>query len=187
MGTDGNRPGDRMTPELADYMARAFVCGLVEQVLVDGTLTGKKVVQSGRWHTRFVGHPYVDAADAEGWARDLRTAVIAETRRRIMAKEAYHDVNLLMPDAGWIKHQRAMAEKYAAAKKWRDEVTESHGGVDDWLRKSRGGRNDIKPLAVPMRDIFEAMQRNSPNAKRLHVNPLVELTPRTRRMMGDDE
>lgn len=165
-----------MTPELADYMARAFVCGLVEQVLVDGTLTGKKVVQSARWHPRFVGHPWVDAADAEGWARDLRTAVIAETRRRIMAKEAYHDVNLLMPDAGWIAHQRAMAEKYAAAKKWRDEVTESHGSVDAWLNKHRGGgRGEPRPLAAPMRDVFEAMQKNS------------QLTERTRRMMGDDE
>lgn len=176
-----------MTPDRADHMARVFVNGLVDEVLVDGTVTGKKIVHSGHWHGRFKGHPWVEMANAEGWARDLRSAVIAETRRRIMARETYHDINALMPDKDWVEHQRKNAARFEAARKWREEVTESHGGVDDWLRKSRGGRNDIKPLAVPMRDIFEAMQRNSPNAKRLHVNPQVELTPRTRRMMGDDE
>lgn len=66
-------------------------------------------------------------------------------------------------------------ENWRKAQEWRNSLPDNHPLV----RQGNAFQAAIKPI---MRDVFEAMQRNSPN-RALHAKPLTE---RSRRMQGDD-
>jgi len=62
----------------------------------------------------------VMTAEHEGWSRDLRMYVVAEVRKRIMAKESHSNVDDLMPtDRKWIDYARNEAKKDRQAAEWR--------------------------------------------------------------------
>jgi len=165
---------DVLTPETADFRARVFVNGLVDEIKHDER-TGKKVVHAGHWAPRFEEHPWVQSAEEEGWGRDLRGAVIAKVKLRIMRREAYHDIDQLMPSKELIDFWREKAAREREAMAWRDENFD----------KDAGKRIDAKPLAAATREVFRQMQRNSPN--RFHLKPLAELSQISRRMSGERE
>lgn len=171
-----------LTPDRADYLARTYVNGLVDEVLADGVVTGKRIPQAGHWAVRFRDHPYVEQAEAEGWSRDLRAAVKAEVKSRIMARKPYHEINDLMPPKDWIDHQRKNAARYTAADSWRKEIVEKWGSMDAYLSKGKSG--GAPSLGSVMRNAFVQMQRSSPNRILLHEKPAVDLS---KRMTGDRE
>lgn len=177
---------DRNALDDADYKARVFVIGLTEGTDSDGVLTGKKVLHTGNWAPRFLGHPTVEQALAEGWGRELQSTIIGFVRRRILAQVPYHDINTLMPDKEWIEHQRKNAKRYADAKAWRDPLIEQYGDISGVLTRLRPRRESLtaRPLGSVMRDTIAAMQRASANRMRLHEKPAVDISSR---ITGDRE
>ena len=66
-------------------------------------------------------------------------------------------------------------ENWRKGAEWRASLPNNH-----WLvRQSVAHEQNVKPI---IRDVFEAMQQNSPNTN-LHTKPLIE---RSRRMQGDE-
>ena len=175
-----------LTPDKADYIATVYVNGLVDEVLAGGELTGKRIPNSGEWAPRFRGHPYVEQAEAEGWSRDLRAAVKAAVKARVMARRPYHEIDELMPPKEWVTHQRINAERYAKAAQWRREIIDQYGDVDAYLTRRAGGRVQAKPLGSAVRETFNQMQRASPN-RGLHMSRDGELSEVSKRITGERE
>lgn len=175
--------------ELAWYKARCFVHGMVDEIIAGGVVTGRKVPHAGHWAARFLDHPWVKAAEEEGWSMELRAPVVRTVALRIMAKRPLHDITELMPDEAWIKHTRINAKRYADAKAWRDSVMAPGEKFDDYLRRSgKGDRVSAKPVGDYSRKVFKEMQRTSPN-QHFHrtFEGQIKLTERSMRMSGDDK
>lgn len=162
------------TPERADYLARVFVNGMVDEIK-HGERTGKKVLHSAHWAPRFEDHPWVKASEEEGWGRELRTAVIEKVRLCIMGGQPYHDIDQLMPPKHVIDFWREKSAREREALAWRTE----------YFDKDAGKKIEARPLAVATREVFRQMQRNSQN--RFHLKPLAELSQISRRMSGERE
>lgn len=172
---------DILTPETADFRARVFVNGMVDEIK-HGERTGRKVIHSGHWSPHFSDHPWVQASEDEGWGRDLRMSVVHTVKRRIMAGQPYHDIDQLMPRKDWVDYVREKALREKAAMAWRDEMTEKHGTFDAFMTRVKG--DGARPLGDVTRDAFRKMQRGTPN-RGLHLSPLAELTTVSKRMSGD--
>jgi hypothetical protein len=98
-------------PKLCDHRARCYVNGSAYHSRL-------KSIQpkSGCWSVHFRDHPRVIEAESEGWARELRTACIAECRRRLMAGQDTGTPDDLMPDRkAWWETTRKNAERYRAS------------------------------------------------------------------------
>lgn len=153
--------------DLAAYKARCFINGT--QINPVSHVTEPK---SGHWSALFLDNPTVQLADAEGWSRDLRSAVFTPVRQRIMQGLACDDIAKLMPDEKWIAAARKKAATERAAAEWQHQQpmpTNATKGV-------------LKPL-VTGKAPFKAMQHSSPN-RYLHRNP-PGLTDRSHAMTGD--
>ena len=102
--------------ELIDYRARSYVHGLRRAVVSPGhVLEGKMIVDTGGWHPRFRGHPWVISADLEGWGRDLRQHVVRVVKSRMMAGENPGEPETLMPDLETAQYWAAKAKRFAEA------------------------------------------------------------------------
>jgi len=165
---------DVLTPETADFRARMFVNGLVDEIQ-HGERTGKKVLHTAHWAPRFEGHPWVQSSEEEGWGRELRSSVIAKVRLCIMGGQPYHDIDQLMPPKDLVDFWREKAARERDAMAWRDENFE----------KDAGKSVEARPLAAATREVFRQMQRKSPN--KFHLKPLAELSQISRRMSGERE
>lgn len=187
-----------MTPEIADRKARIFVCGMRQFKAVEGHPdNGKMVVASGQWSSAFSSHPWVQKADAEGWATDLRLHCIRVARRQIGLGLPY-DVAGLMPSAEVIAKWRANAERYCEAEQWREDVIASHGDVKNFLNAARNGgvqrrgsrAQNAGEIALDwtraQRPGFKAIQQDSPN-RGLHLTKEGVLSETSKRMAGDRE
>lgn len=133
------------SPEDADFKARAFVNGLVDEVDRQGNKTGRKVPHSGHWSAKFRGMPWVEQSEAEGWGLELRSVVIRNVRRRMMINRPFHELDQLMPPKDWVETQRVNACRYALAKQWRDDICAKYGSVDAFITKGKR-RTEAKPV-----------------------------------------
>ena len=121
-----------------DFAARAFVCGMRDAIVREGhRMQGKRILATGEWAPRFMGHPWVRQSEAEGWARELRMHCIREVRTRIAAGQAYQNLTDLMPDAATVKHWSDRAAAYSDGARWREFITEQFGSVDAYLGKGK--------------------------------------------------
>lgn len=132
-----------LTPERADFMARSFVNGMVDEIK-HGQRTGRKVIHTAHWSPVFLDHPWVKASEVEGWARDLRTAVVLAVKRRIMGRRPYHDIEQLMPQQDLIEFWRDKAARERRAAEWQA----AH------FVKYSGKANEPRPLEAATRDVF---------------------------------
>lgn len=170
-----------LTPERADLLARSFVNGLVDEIK-HGEKTGRKVIHTAHWSPVFIGHPWVDAAEAEGWGRDLRMAVIRAVKRRMMVGQPHHDIDQLMPSKDWVDFVREKAARERIAVQWRNEIAEKYGSFDAYISRTKNA-DGARPLGAATRDVFHNMQRGSANTH-LHLEPLAELERVSKRMSG---
>lgn len=160
-----------MTPDRADHLARVFVCGLVDEV-AQGERTGRRVINTGHWSGHFADHPWVVAAEAEGWSRELRGAVILAVKRRMMLHQAHHDIDQLMPPKPVVEFWRGKAASEHDAAAWQEQNFAKHSSRKD----------EARPLGAATRDVFRQMQRGSRN--NFHLTPLNELSLVAKRMGG---
>lgn len=133
-----------------DYRARCYVNGTCRDA------DGKVTPLTGRWHARFDGHPWVMAAEAEGWGRELRSAIVQHLKARMHTQQkafVWPQIEELMPDGNWIEYTRRQAEAYAIARQWQAD---------------RAGLN--QPAAQPIHKLpdvtkhaFRRMQQRSRN------------------------
>lgn len=132
-----------MTPEqfiehmrLCDHRARCYVQGSAHHDKL-------KSIQplAGGWSVHFAKHPRVIEAEREGWANELRSALVAECKRRMVAGEDVSDIDALMPNrARWWVGVRARAKKYREAEAYRDERLErtTNGALSDLSQRITG-------------------------------------------------
>ncbi len=172
-----------MTPDRADFLARAFVNGMVDEIK-HGERTGRKVIHTAHWSDAFAGHPWVEASDKEGWGRDLRMVITLAVKRRMMIGQPHHDINQLMPSKDWVEYVREKSSIEAEAVAWRNAMAEKHGTFDAYITKHKSGGYVARPLGDATRDAMKGMQRESRN-RRLHLEPLAELTGISKRMSSD--
>jgi hypothetical protein len=108
-------------PESAEFQARCFV---------NGTEWHEKMQRmepmAGLWSVRFRGHPWVIDAEREGWARDLRSAVVTLVKRAILIgiKPKDIEVTRVMPQKDLVDYWRREAKRTQSAAKWRAENPE---------------------------------------------------------------
>lgn len=105
-----------MTPEKADYMARCFVNGAERH-----SKSGEIEPITGAWGPRFQQHPWCIQSDEEGWGKELRMAVVAAARRRIMGGKMPSDISIedMMPPRDLIEHWKRQSERAESAARWR--------------------------------------------------------------------
>ena len=128
--------------EEADWKARIFVNGWIRNPRNNNQIEPK----SGAWSSVFLSNEMVRMADDEGWARDLRMYLIAEVRKRIMAKQSHSNIDDLMPtDRKWIDYARDQAKRDRLAAEWRSKqlvAKEARAPKDDsrdrkgWMQAS---------------------------------------------------
>jgi len=105
-----------ISPDLAEYRARCVVQGY-ERHEVSGNIEPI----SGSWSMRFLSHPWVRQAEAEGWSRDLRASCVFAAKQRIMLGVKPNDLNPedVMPKTEYVEHWRNEARKAREAYEWR--------------------------------------------------------------------
>lgn len=163
--------GDLLTPETADFRARIFVNGMVDEIK-HGERTGRKVLHSAHWSEHFSGHPWVETSEKEGWGRDLRMSVVQSVKRRIMRGQPFHDIDQLMPPKDLVEFWREKAARERESARWRAEH----------FVKYDGKPNGPRPLGPATREVFQKMQRDSRN--KIHLDPIAELSSVSKRMSG---
>jgi hypothetical protein len=103
----------------AEWKAACFVCKTEHN-----PKTGRQEPIGFEFSMRFRGHPWVEQAEREGWAKELRSHLRWIVKRRILEGKPYSKIEDLMPDRKWVEAARAQAERYAKAKEWRDQQPE---------------------------------------------------------------
>jgi len=111
-----------ITPEIADFRARAFVNGLRRH-----EVSGKMEPCAGEFSQRFMEHPWVRDSVMEGWGRELRSHLIQAVKLRIMRKLPYDDIASLMPPKEWVLYAKEFAAQCQRAARAREELSPNTG------------------------------------------------------------
>lgn len=110
--------------EKSDYEARCFVCGMVRDK------NDAWQINTGHWSSRFERHPWVQLADVEAWARELRSVVIGEVARRKRASQPFDSIEDLMPDKAWVEYTQMQARRYKEGAESRNRLAAEYGSLD---------------------------------------------------------
>lgn len=121
----------------AEWRARGFVQGM----RMHG-VSKKMEPCAGEFSLRFKSHPWVMAAETEGWAPDLRAHLVRTVKALILAGKPFDNIEDLMPQKSWVDKIQQNASRYALAKDWRDKVIAEHGTMEAYLTKTRRLRRD---------------------------------------------
>lgn len=100
---------------LAEWKAANFVCHSERN-----PKTGKFEPLGFQFSIRFRGHPWVEASEREGWAKELRSHLRHTVKRRILEGKTYENIEDLMPSKEWVSAAKKQAERFAKAKAYRD-------------------------------------------------------------------
>jgi hypothetical protein len=114
----------------AEWLAACFVCETEHN-----PKTNRREPIGFKFSARFRSHPWAQQAEAEGWAKELRSHLRYAVKKRILGEMAKKNpdlnVNLIvphisevMPDRDWVEKAREQARRYAEAKAWRDTQPE---------------------------------------------------------------
>ena len=126
-----------ITPEIADFRARAFVNGLRRH-----EVSGKMEPCAGEFSQRFMEHPWVRDSVMEGWGRELRSHLIQTVKLRIMRKLPYDNIESLMPSKDWVDDARDFAADCRRAAEAREKLWPNTGlAVSYLLRNLRPQQN----------------------------------------------
>lgn len=109
------------------FLALMRICEHRARCYVQGSAFHPKLKSiqplSGKWSVHFKSHPRVIEAEAEGWSPDLRAAVVAECKRRLMAGQDFGEPDDLMPTRReWWEGVRGNAERFRAAEVYREQT-----------------------------------------------------------------
>lgn len=166
-----------METETERFLARWNLAAYKARCFIQGTIKNEKThsiePHSGHWSPIFLDHELVQLADAEGWSKELRSAVFPPVRFMIMNGKTVDKIGALMPSESWVRATREQAAVTRAGQEWQaaqpERPTPRHG--------------KLRPISTAKPD-FRKMQAESRN-QYLHVAPR-GLTGRSRAMMGDD-
>lgn len=146
MGDEAHKPQQMMMVfppnaiKLFDRRARDIVC---DKSWNDKT--NQNEVIGFRFNPRIADWPICREAEADGWARDLRSTMIA-TLKRMMAYGVEPDparaIEMIVAakmSSGrtWLEETRTQARRYALAKEWRTRAVEECGSVERFIAVKR--------------------------------------------------
>jgi len=100
---------------LCDRRARKMICASAWN-----DRTGREEIVGFKFHPLIADWPICRQAEAEGWGKELRAAMIATMARAMRANDS-PDVRDVIPNETWIKQTREHAKRYAQAAQWQNE------------------------------------------------------------------
>lgn len=112
---------------MSDHRARCYVQGSAYHDRL-------KSIQpiAGGWSSTFAKHPRVVEAEAEGWGKELRSSIIAECKRRMIAGEDVSNIDDLMPNRKrWWEGTRDRAKQYRLAEAYQNRQLSPNGAAVD--------------------------------------------------------
>lgn len=89
-----------------------------------------------RFNPAIAHWPLCRQAEAEGWGKELRSAMIATLKRAFFAG-ANPDLSEVVPRPDWIEKTRERAAVYRAAEEWQTARIDENGTLDRWLAQHR--------------------------------------------------
>ncbi len=100
---------------LTEFQARKAVCAMVWN-----PKTKRDEILGFRFNPVIADWPICKQAEAEGWGRELRSAMIASCKRMMFAGEGL-DPAKAIPNAKWIEETRKNAKRYRLAAEWQEK------------------------------------------------------------------
>lgn len=175
---DEAKPAQKLPPNwlaLCDLRARKIVCAQAYN-----ERTKRDEIVNYRFNPVIANWPVCRDAEAEGWAKELRGAMIA-TLKRMMFNGVDPDpaeaVNMILnaktsiPGVTWEQATREQAHRYALAKAWRDRAVAECGTVERFI--------SVKRLAG------SSVANSPPRKRRLGSGPFSSLSNVSRRITGE--
>jgi len=107
MSSETSQPPRILPPnflEICDRRARKAVCGDV----------------GFRFNPAIADWPICKQAEEEGWAKDLRSALVHSVRQQMFLGQDI-DVAKALPPDWWVRDRRKDADRYRLAAEWRDQ------------------------------------------------------------------
>lgn len=101
--------------EICDRRARRAVCSVAWN-----ETTKREEIVGFRFNPMIADWPICKRAEAEGWARELRGALIHTIRQQMFVGKEI-DVSDALPPERWINETRQRAERYRKAAEWQAE------------------------------------------------------------------
>lgn len=138
------RPPQALPPNflsLCDLRARKIVCA---QAYNDKTKRDE--IAGFKFNPAIADWPVCRQAEEEGWARELRGAMIATLKRMMfnfeepdLARAVHMILNAKTgaPGETWEAATRAQARRFALAKEWRERAVEECGSVERFIALKR--------------------------------------------------
>jgi hypothetical protein len=130
--------------EICDRRARKAVC---DTAWNDNTKRDEIV--GFRFHPMIADWPICRQAEAEGWARELRAALIHSVRQQMFQGQDI-DVAKAIPPERWIKETRKNAERYRKAAEWQEKNLPSTFNARQFLGRLMASGDDLTDRSMAM-------------------------------------
>jgi hypothetical protein len=98
--------------EICDRRARKAVCAMAYN-----DKTGRDEIVGFRFNPLIADWPICKQSEAEGWGKDLRSALIHTVRQQMFLGQDIDVAKALPPDK-WVNQRRKDAERYRKAAEW---------------------------------------------------------------------
>ena len=162
--------------EAEKFIARWQFAGYKARCFIQGTMVHPKTrsvePHSGNWSEELLAHPTVQLAEAEGWSKDLRSALFEPIRLRIMEGKPHAILNDYMPSEKWIAVTRERIAVEQRAQAWQAEMMDRYGTMPHWTAAVARQLSDAQPQMANKRTTFKPASAG--------------LTPRSKAMAGDE-
>ena len=150
--------------EAEKFIARWSFAGYKARCFIQGTAKNDKTKsiepKSGAWSEDFIDHPTVQLAEAEGWSRDLRSALFAPVRQRIMDGKPCAMINDFMPSEKWIATTRQRVAIENRAQAWQAAMMDKYGSMERYTAAVSRSLPDAQPPLANKSTTFKAMGGN---------------------------
>jgi hypothetical protein len=111
--------------------------------------TGREEIIGFRFSPVIADWPICKQAEAEGWGKELRAAMIA-SMSRAMRKGENPEIRDVVPQADWIKTTRANATRYARAAQWQEKNLDSTFDARKFVGRLMASGDDLSQRSKAM-------------------------------------
>jgi hypothetical protein len=130
--------------EICERRARKAVCATAWN-----DKTGREEIVGFRFHPLIADWPICKQAEAEGWGKDLRSALIHSVRQQMFLGQEIDVAKALPPDR-WIAETRRNAERYRKSAEWQEKNLTSTFNARKFVGRLMASGDDLTPRSKAM-------------------------------------
>jgi hypothetical protein len=130
--------------EICERRARKAVCATAWN-----DKTGREEIVGFRFHPLIADWPICKQAEAEGWAKDLRGALIHSVRQQMFLGQEI-DVAKALPPDWWLKQRRKDAKRYRLAAEWQEKNLDSTFDARKFVGRLMASGDDLTERSKAM-------------------------------------